>query len=62
MYAVSALVAFFVACWQLCLFYVAVARTPPPVPFPAPLEDGKSLHHIFCFAHCVVSPAFLCMI
>jgi len=46
---------FFVACWQLCLFYVSVTRTPPPDPFPAPLDDGKFSHHVLSYAHSVVS-------
>ena len=54
--AASALVAFvFVACWQLCLFYVSVTRTPPPDPFPAPLDDGKFSHRVLSYAHSVVS-------
>jgi hypothetical protein len=53
---VSALVVcFFVACWQMCLFYVSVTRTPPPDPFPAPLDDGKLSHRVLSCAHCVVS-------
>lgn len=46
---------FFVACWQLCLFCVSVTRTPPPDPFPAPLDDGKFSHHVLSYAHSVVS-------
>jgi hypothetical protein len=54
--AASVLVAFFfIACWQLCLFYVSVTRTPPPDPFPAPLDDGKFSHHVLSYAHSVVS-------
>lgn len=55
----SALVAFvFVACWHLCLFCVSVTRTPPPDPFPAPLDDGKFSQCVWSCAHsvlCVVS-------
>jgi hypothetical protein len=44
-----------VACWQLCLFCVSVTRTPPPDPFPAPLDDGKCAHRVLSCAHSVVS-------
>jgi hypothetical protein len=39
----------------MCLFYVSVTRTPPPDPFPAPLDDGKLSRSVLSCAHCIVS-------